>query len=506
MITLATMGCGGTPEEGKPPPSAPPYAREPDWRSAEEANSLGAALADINGDGFADLVVANGNDLEKQAVVVFSNDGKGGFPTTPSWSSSDLDYHTGIAVGDIDLDGWIDVAVTVGPEPANAEDQGYAKVYMNRGGALEPEPSYRTADSFSAFSLALGDHDGDGDLDLAVPVAFERSGEAPTAGRVRIYENVGGKLAPTPAWQSSHRIHAANAKFADIDGDGLLDMAVAARKLPIYRAQIGDDGSVALGVDPWWLAPEEIGMPFFLDIGRLGSSLVLVTSYNDFMYVPGDELAGDLPLPAEADVPEPLVGEPPRPENCPAASGGSISRVMAYAPLDGGEPIWRSDTVGWGAGVRLADLNGDGAQDLLAARWGPNKYGLDAPLEIYLGVSRSFQTRPGWISGTCSVGEAILLWDLDESAMEEVAESFRVERTQAVVTLSRQLVQKIVEVRRNGVALGRRDYVTVPGANWISFRERFRPGEEVSVRYGYSPEPDIVLTSTMGQSYVFHRQ
>jgi hypothetical protein len=508
VIVFAPIGCGEPSGKDESRLSAdPPYSKEPDWRSADqEANSLGAGLGDINGDGFADLVVATGNDLAKQAVVVFYNDGKGGFPATPSWSSSDLDYHTGIAVGDIDLDGAIDVAVTVGPEPSNTEDQGYAKVYMNRGGELEKEPSYRTADRFSAFGCALGDHDGDGDLDLAVPAAFEGSGTRVTAGPVRIYENVGGRLTPRPAWQSAPRVHASNVKFADIDGDGLLDMAVAARTLPIHRARIEGDGSVTLPVDPWWRAPEEIGMPFFLDVGQVGSSLVLVTSYNDYMFVPPDDLAPGLSPAPEEDVPVPLIDAPPPPEDCPPAMAGSVSRVMAYAPLEGASPIWRSDTVGWGAGVRLADLNGDGVQDLLAARWGPNFYGLDAPLEIYLGTSRSFQTRPGWVSRTCSVGEAVLLWDLDEAAVEQVSESFQVERPQAIVTLARQLVQKIVEVRRNDVALGPRDYVTVPGGNWISFRERLRAGEEVSVRYEYSPEPDIVLTNTQGSNYVFHRR
>jgi hypothetical protein len=283
-------------------------------------------------------------------------------------------------------------------------------------------------------------------------------------------------------------------------------MAVAARTLPIYRARLEGDGRISLEASPFWQAPEEIGMPFFLDVGRLGSSLVLVTSYNDYMIVPPDDISYGLPPDYDIDVPMPVYEDgPPPPEDCPPAMGGSVSRVMAYAPREGQDPIWRSDTLGWGAGVRLADLNGDDVQDLLAARWGPNFYGLDAPLEIYLGVSGSFQTRPGWISRTCAVGEAVLLWDLDESALEEVSESFRVERPQAVVTLSRQLVHEIVEVRRNGVALGPRDYVTVPGANWISFRDRLRAGEEVSVRYAHSPEPDIVLTNTQAPNYVFHR-
>jgi len=485
-----------------------PYSREPGWRSADEqAHSLGVALADINGDGFPDLVVANGNDLVKHAVTVFYNDKQGHFPEEPSWSSGDLDYHTGVAVGDIDLDGWIDVVVTVGPQVTNIFEQGYTKVYFNRGGTLESTPSYRTEDSYSSFGCALGDYDGDGDLDLAVPVAFEWDGLDSVPGRVRIYENKGGKLSPTPTWQSDARLHATNAKFADIDGDGLLDLAVASRALPIYRARLDERGAITLPTEPWWTARAEFGVPFFLDVGKIGSSVVLVTSYNDYMDVPGDDLVAD-PPPRHLNYARKAYAEYPRepaPGSCaPGVSGAAP--LMAYAPLGSSDPIWISETVGWGAGVRLADVNGDGLSDLLATRWGPMFYGMGAPLEIYLGTSRAFEARPAWVSDTCTIGEAIAVADLDRGALKEVLEPFSIERPQSVVTLSRQNVEAIVEVQRDGRALGLGEYVTLPGGNWISFGRRLQPGERVSVRYAYSTQPDVVLSNTYASNDVFYYQ
>ncbi|MRG95439.1 FG-GAP repeat domain-containing protein [Polyangium spumosum] len=493
-LAVALTGCGvdelhGEADAASRAPSRLPYAPQPGWSSADaEAHSLGAALADINGDGFKDLIVANGNDLAENPVTVFYNDGRGRFPTTPSWSSNDEDHHTGVAVGDIDLDGWVDVAITVAPAPENTAAEGYAKVYFNRGGALEPSPSYRTEDRYRSTGGALGDYDGDGDLDLAVAVVFEE-GRAP--GRVRIYGNEGGRLSPSPTWQSDTPMTSFNMKFADIDGDGLLDMAVAAPSLPIYRARLDPNGSVTLPAAPYWTARAEDGLPFFVDVGIVGGSPRLVTSYNDFWDPPS----------------EPPPGGWPETENTPCAPGlGSLSRLMVYAPFVDEAPIWSAESVGWGSGVLLADVSGDDVLDLLATRWGPAVLGMGAPLEIYLGGAGVFGAKPAWVSRTCTVGETILVADLSRDSLEEASISLSIERPRAVVTLLHQVTEGIVEVRRNGVALGRGEYVVVPGGNWVSFGQRLLPGDQVTVRYLVSSQPDIVLTSTFAPNHVFYRR
>ncbi|MDI3283880.1 VCBS repeat-containing protein [Polyangium sp. 15x6] len=514
MVCFALVGAlfGAAPREPapgggvekRPPRAAPPYPTEPGYRSADaKMHSLGAALADIDGDGYKDLVVANGNDLARRPVTVYRNDGRGGFPSEPSWSSADEDFHAGIAVGDIDLDGRVDVAVTVGPW-LDADTRGYAKVYFNREGTLERTPSFRTADKFSSFGAALGDYDADGDLDLAVGVAFEL---VSSPGQVRIYENDGGMLSSDPAWKSDAHMHALTPKFADVDGDGVLDLLIAARGLPIHRGALDEDGKVNLDTVASWTARVERGLPLFVDVGMIGGRRGVVTFYNDHYkdILPPDDLA-----PARTpETPRAYVGNlypsPPPPGSC--ANGiGSDSRLMAYWPFSGSDPIWTSDTSGWGAGVRLADVNGDGALDLLASRWGPQFYGYGAPLVIFLGTPRAFESTPAWSSSTCGVGEAIAVADLDRSALVETVESFAIERPQAGLTLSAQLVEDILEVRRDGALLGRGAYVVVPGDNWISFARRLSPGERIRVRYTHSSAPDIALASTMDSNYVFYRR
>ena len=91
-----------------------PYNQTPNWISTDVTSvSTGGMFADINQDGWLDYVVANGNDMARQKVVVYYNNGNGTFATTPNWQSTDIDYHGHLDVGDVNGDGYPDVAVSV---------------------------------------------------------------------------------------------------------------------------------------------------------------------------------------------------------------------------------------------------------------------------------------------------------------------------------------------------------------------------------------------------------
>ncbi|WP_437329381.1 FG-GAP repeat domain-containing protein [Sorangium sp. So ce381] len=203
--------------------------------------------------------------------------------------------------------------------------------------------------------------DGDGDLDLAASVAFEE-GVAP--GPARIYESVDGVLSSLPVWKSARVEHSFGMEFADIDQDGLLDLAVAMPGVPIFRAVLRDRGVISLPREPGWTASQAIRYPMFLDAGRLGASTGLVVSYSDYGASIGQ--SGGARAPSVSAAPAAGAGAGAAGTGGDAAGAGvgaasaSSTRFEAYAPqLDPG-PTWRSASLGWGAGVALADVSGDG--------------------------------------------------------------------------------------------------------------------------------------------------
>jgi len=106
------------------------YSSTPNWVSGSPHYSTGAALADINQDGWLDLVIADGNDMQPGKLNVYYNN-NGAFPVLADWQSDDSAYNGHLDVADVNGDGWPDVAVshlgeysTTGP---------IARLYLNTG-------------------------------------------------------------------------------------------------------------------------------------------------------------------------------------------------------------------------------------------------------------------------------------------------------------------------------------------------------------------------------------
>ncbi|MHC4632054.1 MAG: FG-GAP repeat domain-containing protein [Planctomycetota bacterium] len=177
------------------------------YKLAESSHSHGGArIADIDADG--DLDIVWGHDWYENA----------GEPTAIPWRRHTIDSNwpdeCKIAIGDLDKDGFLDVVLTGEESP-----DGVAW-YKNPGADVtETWKKHLVVSGWEGLhSCQLADFDKDGDLDIFTAQMHGRPGQ-----RVAILEN---KDISTNEWKPHilSTVGSHNAKVADIDGDGDLDI------------------------------------------------------------------------------------------------------------------------------------------------------------------------------------------------------------------------------------------------------------------------------------------
>jgi hypothetical protein len=197
-------------------------------------------FGDMDGDGVVDIVTAWRGDLPR--VVVYRGLGGGQFADPVVLAGIELGVARdpeGIAIGDFDLDGDIDVAVS------SYIGQSF-EIFANNGAlSFERVQRIRCAQYLGGYGfprmIEAGDIDGDGDLDL---VANQLGG-----GRIAVIRNIEGRFARAVEYRGpqigNERPGITAAHLADIDGDGDLDIYAPALVLETIQriAWFRNDGS-----------------------------------------------------------------------------------------------------------------------------------------------------------------------------------------------------------------------------------------------------------------------
>jgi len=437
-----------------------PFGASPTWVSTDVANySTGAAWTDLNRDGWMDLVIANGNDMARQHVVVYYNSGVGTLPTTPGWQSSDIDYHGHLSVGDVNNDDFPDVAVSVYIGTSGFAQKGRVKLYLNNGGTLSSSPSWVSKDSFYTFSCALGDADGDGDLDLAV-AGGESYNHRPE--RNRIYFNVAGALDSLPGWQSSQASYSYDVGWADFDNDGDLDLVFANETAPnrLYM-NYGD----SIGTSPIWSstdASQQANSLFASDVNNDG--------YIDLAISDNNQLGGT----------------------------GKFKVYLNNQGVLNTIPAWLSSWSGYGSGITLADIDDDGDNDLVTGGWWQ-------PCRIYSNQGGSFSTTPQWTSATGSVVEAIVFGDYDNDGLDTMNVQFTSNGSRKLFYLPRSPLQQMISVAVGSDTLAPGEFCYDLENGWVSLSTPPWAGVGIVAEAVFSRDLDFAVSNwdpTVG-NYVF---
>lgn len=135
-----------------------------------ETMGSGAAFFDSDRDGDQDLLLINaipweGSDRATRPMALLINDGTGHFTDVTIGSGLEEPmYGTGVAVGDVDADGLLDLYIT-----ALGSNRLYRNLGENRFKDLTASSGVASSPTAWSSSPAMFDYDGDGDLDLFVP-------------------------------------------------------------------------------------------------------------------------------------------------------------------------------------------------------------------------------------------------------------------------------------------------------------------------------------------------
>lgn len=182
------------------------------------------ALADLDGDGAPDLVITDvgdtGSSTNRAVWLLRQNSLQRGQLLAPQRLTLSPSQPYDVALGDLNGDSVPDIVIADSPPGGT----GATVLYQNplvRGSFL---PATLIALPGAAAGVALGDVNGDGRLDLVARVSLAPSNLVPNSTLAIRYQQAGGVLAPAVALNPQTGLISQRLTLTDYNADGVRDM------------------------------------------------------------------------------------------------------------------------------------------------------------------------------------------------------------------------------------------------------------------------------------------
>lgn len=483
---------------------------------AEFGTPMGLEIADMDGDGHADIVLITGNDQE---AVDDAGKGRGrvsvlygpfleGRPRA-RWLSEASGFFRRLAVGDLDGDHRLDIAVSLG-NPLDERDRPNVGIYLSGGQprgytaqAMIPNPpgspEARVPD---ATSVSLGDIDHDGYLDVGVAQMDINTGSnVPRVPYVLLNDPTGASRFQQIGWKPLQEVGGLKSRFTDVDGDALLDLVLTTHDdvrptewARVYRGCI-------VGADPLEdcktglrRAPDVQVRPFGIECDDVH---VRCASHPlDFDVARGVELQPQIGVGLNAERCWDFVQNAPNVQ-CRAPS----NIVWTYS---GGRVQYdeRRDDPNMVAVVQWLDGERPGTFDLLSAQWdllaSSKTLHREGPLRLYCGDQSGLAERPATLGDRALTTQAVAVGALfGDDVVQMASTTLATEHLTLggyVWFLPHRRPVGLARVQKNGRVLQPGiDYHWLPSEGWVGFKDAVVASDRVDVDYFFASTPTVVV-------------
>ena len=347
-----------------------PFGTEPDFQIDLRRQVGGLAIADMNNDGFNDIVVVcyisnSFPPYDDWREMIFYGSASGP-SATPGWVSDNETHAGDVQIGDINGDTHPDMVVVRGGSVRTDPVQ----IYFGSASGPATSPGFFASFARRQWGTAadLVDIDDDNDLD----VVTTGQGLSPDPFRpILLFRNESGTLNPVPAWQSAEEEISngvAHSVFTGLDPNP--DLVVA--KWVNFRS--GIYGNLTGTPDT---------TPFF----------EVATDDTDRGAAVGDVTGNGIP--------EVLFGGDPARLYEVGLSG--LTEIWAASPPNGGTQD-----------IRLHDIDGDGDLDVADVVFSSGR------AYLYQNNGGTLDSTPTWTYDAPEVGTAITFGDLNNDGRDDL--------------------------------------------------------------------------------------